>query len=102
NGLKYDQDKSFGSANLRAAFNQVRVLEKANYADTGAFVGLDVKAMRTQKPEVATKHLSNSRRIFLALVEKVRSFDANLERQCIENRDYEALDLAILEHLMDA
>src|SRR5438067_920397 len=25
NGLKYDQDKSFGAANLRMAFNQVRV-----------------------------------------------------------------------------
>jgi xylose isomerase len=100
NGLKYDQDKSFGSANLRQAFNQVRVLEKAKYADTGYFIGLDVKAMRTQKAEVATKHLSNSRKIFLALVEKVRSFDEKLEQQFIANRDYEGLDLAIMEHLL--
>ena len=98
--LKYDQDKSFGAANLRMAFNQVRVLELAGYAKTGRFVGLDVKAMRTQKPEVATRHLSNSRRIFLALVEKVRTFDKKIEQQCIQNRDYEALDLAIMEHLM--
>ena len=28
NGLKFDQDKPFGSANLRVAFNQVRVLER--------------------------------------------------------------------------
>jgi xylose isomerase len=56
--------------------------------------------MRTQKAEVATKHLSNSRRIFLALVEKVRTFDKNLERQLIEARDYEQLELHILEHLM--
>jgi xylose isomerase len=27
NGLKFDQDKPFGSANLRVAFNQVRALE---------------------------------------------------------------------------
>ena len=27
NGLKFDQDKTFGAANLRGAFNQVRVLE---------------------------------------------------------------------------
>jgi len=100
NGLKYDQDKSFGAANLRMAFNQVRVLELAGYAKTGRFVGLDVKAMRTQKSEVATKHLSNSRKIFLALVEKVRTFDKNLERQLIDARDYEQLELHILEHLM--
>ncbi|HEV2295803.1 MAG TPA: TIM barrel protein [Tepidisphaeraceae bacterium] len=100
NGLKFDQDKSFGSNNLRQAYNQVRVLELGNYGDTGRFIGLDVKAMRTQKAEVATKHLSNSRRIFLALVEKVRTFDKKLEQQCIANRDYEALDLAVMEHLM--
>jgi xylose isomerase len=100
NGLKFDQDKSFGSNNLRQAYNQVRVLEEGKYADTGYFIGLDVKAMRTQKAEVATKHLSNSRRVFLALVEKVRTFDKDVERQCIANRDYEALDLAIQEHLM--
>lgn len=100
NGLKFDQDKSFGSNNLRQAYNQVRVLELGGYADTGRFIGLDVKTMRTQKADVATKHLSNSRRVFLALVEKVRTFDRKLEQQCIANRDYEALDLAIMEHLM--
>jgi len=63
-------------------------------------VGLDVKAMRTQKSEVATKHLANSRRIFLALVEKVRTFDRALERQLIDARDYEALEMAHLAHLM--
>lgn len=48
NGLKYDQDKNFGSSNLRAAFNQVRVLEENGYGKNGEFIGLDVKAMRTQ------------------------------------------------------
>ncbi len=100
NGLKYDQDKTFGAANLRVAFNQVRILELAGYAKTGAFIGLDIKAMRTQKAAVATRHLANSRRIFLALVEKVRSFDKEIERQCIAARDYEALEMAILAHLM--
>ena len=100
NGLKFDQDKTFGAANLRGAFDQVSVLEQANYAQTGAFIGLDVKAMRTQKAEVATKHLSNSRKIFLSLVEKVRTFDKNLQRQCIEARDYEELELQIINHLM--
>jgi xylose isomerase len=100
NGLKYDQDKSFGAANLRVAWNQVRVLEQAGYAKTGAMVAFDVKAMRTQKADVATKHLSNSRKVFLHLVEKVRTFDWNMEKECVANRDYEALEMAVLEHLM--
>jgi xylose isomerase len=100
NGLKYDQDKSFGAANLRVAWNQVRVLEQAGYARTGAMVAFDVKAMRTQKAEAATKHLANSRKMFLHLVEKVRTFDTKIESQCVANRDYEALEMAILEHLM--
>jgi len=100
NGLKFDQDKSFGSANLRGAYNMVRVLELGEYPKTGRFIGLDVKAMRTQKAESATLHLSNSRRIFLALVEKVRTFDKALQRQCIRDRNYEALERAVLEHLM--
>jgi len=100
NGLKFDQDKTFGSVNLRAAFNQVRVLELANYAETGRFVGMDVKAMRTQKPDVATRHLANSKRVFEALVEKVRTFDTEFEQQCIADRDYEALEGAVLVHLL--
>ena len=100
NGLKFDQDKSFGAANLRGAYNQVRVLELAKYADTGRFIGLDVKAMRTQKAEAACQHLTNSRAIFLKLVDKVRSFPDDLGRQCIADRDYEALEFAVLEHLL--
>jgi xylose isomerase len=100
NGLKYDQDKSFGSANLRCAYNQVRVLELGGYAESGRIVGLDVKAMRTQKAETAEQHLSNSRTIFLTLVDKVRSFPKDVEQQCLAQRDYEALELAVLQHLM--
>jgi xylose isomerase len=100
NGLKYDQDKSFGAANLRSAYNQVRVLEQAKYYETGRFVGLDVKAMRTQKAAGGHKHLANSRAIFLKLVEKVRSFPQDTARQCIADGDYEALEFAVLEHLM--
>ena len=100
NGLKYDQDKSFAAANLRGAYNQVRVLELAKYYETGRFVGLDVKAMRTQKAEAAHKHLANSRTIFLKLVEKVRSFPEDFAKKCVAARDYEALELAVLEHLM--
>ncbi|HOI55055.1 MAG TPA: TIM barrel protein [Phycisphaerae bacterium] len=100
NGLKFDEDKAFGMANLRGAYNQVRILELGGYAATGRYVGLDVKALRTQKDKEALRHLSNSRRIFLALVEKVRTFDRKIEAQCVARRDYEALDLAVTEHLM--
>jgi xylose isomerase len=100
NGLKFDQDKSFGSANLRGAYNQVRILELAKYYETGRFIGLDVKAVRTQKPDVAHAHLANSRTVFLKLVEKVRTFPEGIAKKCIAERDYEALDLAVLEHLM--
>ena len=100
NGLKYDQDKSFGSANLRSAYNQVRVLEEASYGRRGEFIGLDVKAMRTQRQEQATAHLVNSRSLFLHLVDKVRTADKKLEQQFIEAREYEALEAYTLRHLM--
>lgn len=100
NGLKYDQDKSFGSANLRSAYNQVRVLEEYGYGSRGEFIGLDVKAMRTQRQDRATAHLVNSREIFLALVEKVRTADAKLQQQFIDERDYEALEAYTMRHLM--
>jgi xylose isomerase len=100
NGLKFDEDKSFGSVNLRRAFNQVRILDKYNYGKRGEFVGLDVKAMRTQKQEAATKHLSNSRTVFLRLVELARSLDQAKVDKLIAERDYEELDLLIMNHLM--
>jgi xylose isomerase len=100
NGLKFDQDKTFGSVDLRRAFNQVRILDKYDYGKKGEFVGLDVKAMRSQKAEVATKHLSNSRTIFLKLVDVVRSLDNKKIEKLIAQRDYEELDMLIINRLM--
>jgi len=100
NGLKYDQDKAFGTVDLRRAFNQVRVLEQAGYGKDGAWVGLDVKAMRTQPHEIAFKHLSNSREIFLQLVEVSRKVDPAEVQGLIDARDYEGLELLIVKHLM--
>ena len=100
NGLKFDEDKTFGSVDLRRAFNQVRILDQYDYGKGGEFVGLDVKAMRTQKQDVATKHLSNSRTIFLRLVELVRSLDNAKVEKFINDRDYEELDMLIINHLM--
>jgi len=100
NGLKFDEDKAFGAVDLRRAFNQVRILDEHDYGKDGQFVGLDVKAMRTQKQEVATKHLSNSRTIFLRMVELVRSLDKSKVEELVQQRDYEELDMLIIDHLM--
>jgi xylose isomerase len=99
NGLKFDQDRSFGSVDLRRAFNQVRVLDQNRFWEVG-MVGLDVKAIRTQKAEVATRHLANSLELFLRLVELVRSLDQASIQALMDARDYEALDWLILSHLM--
>ncbi len=100
NGLKYDQDKPFGSANLRSAFNQVRVLERNGYGSKGEFVCFDVHPFRTTKPEHWLAHLHNSRRTFLKLVDKVRSFDEPAAKALIADRDYQALDQMVIEHLL--
>jgi xylose isomerase len=100
NGLKFDQDKSFGSVDLRRAFNQVRILDKHNYGSHGEFVGLDVKAMRTQKDNVATKHLTNSKEIFLKLLNISRKLDDTFIARCQQERDYEELDLYIMKSLL--
>jgi xylose isomerase len=97
NGLKYDQDKVFGSVDLRRAFNTVWVLERANY---DGCVGLDVKAMRTTKPGDQTKHLANSREMFLRLLEVARSVDEKQVEGFRAERDYEGLERYILGKLM--
>jgi xylose isomerase len=99
NGLKFDQDKSFGSVDLRRAFNQVRILDKHNYGENGEWVGLDVKAMRTQSGQ-ATSHLSNSLEVFKMLLELSRNLDDTKVNGLIEQRDYESLDLLIMKHLL--
>jgi xylose isomerase len=97
NGLKYDQDKVFGAVDLRRAFNIVWVLERGDY---DGCIGLDVKPMRTTKPADQTKHLANSREMFLRLLEVARSIDdAKIEEYRAE-RDYEGLELYILSKLM--
>ncbi len=100
NGLKFDQDKSFGSVDLRRAFNQVRILDKHDYGKNGEYVGMDVKAMRTQKNGSAVKHLTNSKEIFLKLLEISRSLDDTYIEKCREELNYEELDLYIIKALL--
>ena len=97
NGLKYDQDKVFGSVDLRRAFNTIWVLERGGYEGC---IGLDVKPMRTTKPGDQTKHLANSREMFLRLLEVARSVDAGKIEEYRAERDYEGLEMYVLGKLM--
>ncbi len=97
NGLKYDQDKAFGSVDLRRAFNIVWVLERGGY---NGCIGLDVKPMRTTRPAEQTKHLANSREMFLRLLEVARAIDEAKVEEYRSERDYEGLELYILGKLM--
>ena len=56
--------------------------------------------MRTQKGTPVTEHLSNSRKIFLHLVERYRVLDHKKVATLREERDYEGLELLIIEHLL--
>ncbi len=99
NGIRYDQDKSFGVENLRAAFNQVKLLVENKYWEKG-YVGLDVKAMRTTSDEDGYQHLVNSLEIFKALEEKVDRYDYALADRLIAEKKYEQLELYVNKLLM--
>ena len=100
NGLKYDQDKTFGAENLRSAFNQIKVLVENNYGANGEVIGLDVKAIRTQKIEDCYRHLQNSIEIVKLLEKKVEQFDYEFQKQCITERNYEKLENYVIKLLM--
>lgn len=100
NGLKFDQDKPFGSHNLRVAFNQVRALERNGYGKKGECVAFDVHPFRPTKVEHWMNHLINSRKTFLRLIEKARTFDEKQARALIADRNYQDLDQMVLEHLL--
>ena len=100
NGLKFDQDKPFGSANLRVAFNQVRTLQRTGYGKNGEFICFDVHPFRTTRPEQLIAHLDNSRKTFLRLVEKAESYPEKQANALIAARNYQDLDQLVLEHLM--
>ncbi|MBR2373483.1 MAG: TIM barrel protein [Lentisphaeria bacterium] len=100
NGLKFDQDLTFGAVDPRRALNQVRVLDRHGFGNNGEWVGLDVKVMRTQKAGVDMKHLEYSRKIFLKLLEISRSLDDSKIEQLTAERDYEELNYYILDAML--
>ncbi|HRJ71158.1 MAG TPA: TIM barrel protein [Terrimicrobiaceae bacterium] len=100
NGLKFEQDRPFGSTSLRSAFNQVRILERNGYGRRGEAIAFEVYPFRTTKPEHVMDHLANSRRTFLRLLEKVRTFNEKRARELVSARNYQELDQMVIEHLM--
>lgn len=80
--------------------DKIKVLCDHNYGANGEMVGLDVKAMRTQKPEDQYRHIQNSMKIALMLEEKVDKFDRAFQAQCIAERNYEMLEMYVMELLM--
>jgi len=92
NGLKFDEDRTFGVVNPKRALSQVYLLEKYKYGKNGEYVGFDVKVVRTQKKEASFKHLQYSKEIFLCLVDVVRSLDESKIEELREMQDYEELD----------
>jgi len=100
NGLKFDEDKAFGAVDLRRAFNQVDLLVRHGYGQNGEIVGLDVKAMRTQKASEAHLHLKHSMETFYDLVELAHNIDREQWKSFVNARDYESLDRFIIRSLM--
>jgi xylose isomerase len=100
NGLRFDQDKVFGAESLRSAFNQVLVLHQNDFGAKGEYVGLDVKARRTQPAELAYQHVKNTLRIIRLLEEKAQTFDTEKQREFVNVRDYEGLEMYVLDHLL--
>ena len=99
NGLKYDQDKTFGAVDLRRAFDQVWVLEKNGFGQNGECVGLDIKSLRTTTDEDGTVHLANSKKMFLRLLDIVRGVDEKQVEELRLARKYEQLEMLILTAL---
>jgi xylose isomerase len=100
NGLKFDEDRAFGAVNLKRAFDQVFVLYENDYGANGEFVGLDVKALRTQKDGAATAHLTNSVKIFNDLLAVVKKVDRKKIADLRAARDYEELEYYIVTAIM--
>lgn len=100
NGIRYDQDKSFGVENLRSAFNQVKVLVENGYGKKGEYVGLDVKAMRTTSDEDSYEHLKNSLEIFKAMEEKVKKYDYAYANGLIREKKFEQLEMYVMRLIM--
>ena len=78
----------------------ISILERHGYGTRGEYVGFDAHAFRTTTMEHGFDHAVNSRRTFLKLLAKVRSFDEKRAQKFIAARDYQELDQMVIEHLL--
>ena len=101
-GAMYDQDKIFGSENLRSSFNQIRLLCENGYGSNGEYVGLDVKAMRSSNDEYGFKHLANSLRVVERLEAKADRWDQSVVDELVRSGDYEGVEMYTLDLLLGA
>ena len=100
NGMKFDQDKIFGSESLRWAFNQIKLLVDNDYGSNGEYIGLDVKAMRSTGDRFGFKHLENSLRVVRLMEGKAALYDQSVVDSLVAEDDYEGLEMYILELLL--
>jgi xylose isomerase len=56
--------------------------------------------MRTQTNEDCYRHLINSKRTFELLLEKVKKFDYEFQKECVRTQNFEKLEMYVLELLM--
>jgi xylose isomerase len=56
--------------------------------------------MRTTRPGDQLRHLANSKKIFMHMLDLVRSVDERKVEAFRAERDYEGLEMYILEHLL--
>lgn len=74
--------------------------QENNYGANGEYIGLDVKAMITQPDQVSYRHLENSLKMAKMLEKKAENFDYGFQRECMQKRDYEALEMYVMELLL--
>lgn len=101
-GARYDQDKIFGSENLRSSFNQVRLLCENGFGINGEYIGLDVKAMRSSSDEFGFKHLENTMNVVKLMEAKADLFDQSIADGFVAAEDYEGLEMYVLNLLLGA
>jgi len=101
-GARYDQDKIFGSENLRSTFNQIRLLCENDYGSNGEYIGLDVKAMRSTSDEFGYKHLENTMKVVKRMEAKADQFDQSIADAFVAAEDYEGLEMYVIDLLLGA
>ena len=99
NGLKYDQDKVFGSVDLRRAFNTVWALEKNGYGRTANASASTSRPCGRRSSRSRCITWPHSRTMFFRLLDIVRAVDTAKVENFRSKRQYEQLEMMILNAL---